>query len=30
MPNTQWSQLLGMQIGRYTEYYAKAEFASYC
>ena len=29
MPNTEWSKLNGLQIGRYAEYYAKMEFASY-
>lgn len=29
MPNTNWSKLTGMQLGRYAEYYAKMEFASY-
>lgn len=29
MPNTDWSKLNGLQQGRYAEYYAKMEFASY-
>ena len=29
MPNTQWSRLNRLQLGRYAEYYAKMEFASY-
>ena len=29
MPNTNWSILNKMQLGRYAEYYAKMEFASY-
>lgn len=29
MPNTDWSKLNGLQLGRYAEYYAKMEFASY-
>ena len=29
MPNKNWSKLSTMQIGRYAEYYAKMEFASY-
>jgi hypothetical protein len=29
MPNTKWSELNHMQLGRYAEYYAKMEFASY-
>lgn len=29
MPNTNWSQLNSMQLGRYAEYYTKMEFASY-
>ena len=29
MPNTNWSELNHMQLGRYAEYYAKMEFASY-
>ena len=29
MPNRNWSKLGTMQIGRYAEYYAKMEFASY-
>jgi len=29
MPNTNWSKLNNMQLGRYAEYYAKMEFASY-
>lgn len=29
MPNMQRSQLSGMQLGRYAEYYAKMEFTSY-
>ena len=29
MPNRNWSKLSTMQIGRYAEYYAKMEFASY-
>ncbi len=29
MPNTSWSKLNHLQIGRYAEYYAKMEFASY-
>jgi hypothetical protein len=29
MPNTKWSMLNSLQIGRYAEYYAKMEFASY-
>ena len=29
MPNTTWSILSPMQLGRYAEYYAKMEFASY-
>jgi hypothetical protein len=30
MSNTDWSKLNGLQLGRYAEYYAKMEFASYC
>ena len=29
MPNTNWSELSRLQLGRYAEYYAKMEFASY-
>lgn len=29
MPNTTWSRLNSLQLGRYAEYYAKMEFASY-
>lgn len=29
MPNTNWSMLSNLQFGRYGEYYAKMEFASY-
>ena len=29
MPNMLWSKLNRMQLGRYAEYYAKMEFASY-
>ena len=29
MPNLNWSKLNSLQIGRYAEYYAKMEFASY-
>lgn len=29
MPNYKWSQLSSLQLGRYAEYYAKMEFASY-
>lgn len=29
MPNTKWSELSHLQLGRYAEYYAKMEFASY-
>jgi hypothetical protein len=29
MPNTKWSELNKLQLGRYAEYYAKMEFASY-
>lgn len=29
MPNLNWSKLNSMQLGRYAEYYAKMEFASY-
>lgn len=29
MPNLQWSRLSPLQLGRYAEYYAKMEFASY-
>jgi predicted GNAT family N-acyltransferase len=29
MPNTIWSKLNSLQLGRYAEYYAKMEFASY-
>ena len=29
MPCTKWSQLNHLQLGRYAEYYAKMEFASY-
>lgn len=29
MPNTNWSKLSSLQIGRYAEYYAKMEVASY-
>lgn len=29
MPNTIWSKLSHLQLGRYAEYYAKMEFASY-
>ena len=29
MPNKNWSQLSHLQLGRYGEYYAKMEFASY-
>ena len=29
MPNRKWSELKHLQLGRYAEYYAKMEFASY-
>ena len=29
MPNLNWSKLNSLQLGRYAEYYAKMEFASY-
>jgi hypothetical protein len=29
MPNTKWSELNPLQLGRYAEYYAKMELASY-
>lgn len=29
MPNLNWSKLSSLQLGRYAEYYAKMEFASY-
>lgn len=29
MPNTKWSNLSSQQLGKYGEYYAKMEFASY-
>ena len=29
MPNLNWGKLSGLQLGRYAEYYAKMEFASY-
>ncbi len=29
MPSTNWSKLSRLQLGRYAEYYAKMEFASY-
>lgn len=29
MPNTDWSKLNNLQLGRYAEYFAKMEFASY-
>jgi hypothetical protein len=29
MPNLNWDELNNMQVGRYAEYYAKMEFASY-
>ena len=29
MPNTKWSELSPLQLGKYGEYYAKMEFASY-
>jgi hypothetical protein len=29
MPNTDWSKLSSLQLGRYAEYFAKMEFASY-
>lgn len=29
MPNMDWSKLTPLQLGRYGEYYAKMEFASY-
>lgn len=29
MPNTDWGVLTSLQLGRYAEYYAKMEFASY-
>ncbi|MFC0903777.1 hypothetical protein ACFHWD_03615 [Clostridium sp. MT-14] len=29
MPNTQWNKLNNLQLGRYAEYFAKMEFASY-
>ncbi len=29
MPNKNWSRLNHLQLGRYAEYYAKMEFASY-
>lgn len=29
MPNTKWSELSSLQLGRYAEYYAKMEMTSY-
>ncbi|WP_433957789.1 hypothetical protein [Cytobacillus horneckiae] len=29
MPNLKWSHLNNLQLGRYAEYYAKMDFASY-
>ena len=29
MPNRDWSRLTSLQLGRYAEYYAKMDFASY-
>jgi hypothetical protein len=29
MPNTDWTRLNALQLGRYAEYFAKMEFASY-
>ena len=29
MPSLKWSELSGLQRGRYAEYYAKMEFTSY-
>ncbi|UNT56859.1 DUF4365 domain-containing protein [Lysinibacillus capsici] len=29
MPNTDWTKLNSLQIGKYAEYFAKMEFASY-
>ena len=29
MPDTNWSKLNKLQLGRYAEYYAKMEFTSY-
>ncbi len=29
MPNLKWSELTPLQLGRYAEYYAKMEFASF-
>lgn len=29
MPNTDWSKLNSLQVGKYAEYFAKMEFASY-
>lgn len=29
MPNKDWSRLTSLQLGRYAEYYAKMDFASY-
>ena len=29
MANTEWNKLSRMQLGKYAEYYAKMEFASY-
>jgi len=29
MPNTQWSKLNRLQLGKYAEYFTKMEFASY-
>ena len=29
MPSTNWTKLSPLQLGRYAEYYAKMEFASY-
>ena len=29
MPNTDWTKLNRLQLGRYAEYFAKMEFASY-
>ena len=29
MPNTNWTQLKSLQLGKYAEYFAKMEFASY-
>ena len=29
MPNTDWTKLSSLQVGKYAEYFAKMEFASY-